>query len=111
MTESEVTTTERQRQAAERRRLQAVERQRQRQLAERRRRHVDATPVELGIVEPVIYTVPEFCRAHRISRSKLYMLINDGQGPQFMTGVGNRRLVTREAAAKWRAERSQRTAD
>ena len=47
------------------------------------------------------YTIAEFCEAHRISRSKLYQLFDEGHGPRTMN-VGTRRLITEEAAADWR---------
>ena len=47
------------------------------------------------------YTVPEFCQAERISRSKLYMLWAEGKGPRFFN-VGTRRLISHEARTEWR---------
>jgi hypothetical protein len=51
--------------------------------------------------QQAVYTVPEFCEAHRIIRSTLYNLWDLGQGPRVMR-VGKRRLITQEAAAEWR---------
>jgi hypothetical protein len=51
--------------------------------------------------ERAAYTVSEFCAAHRISRSKLYELWASGNGPRFIS-VGNKRIITLEAAAEWR---------
>ena len=62
------------------------------------------TPVEQGVVEPLVYTVQEFAKAHRLSRSKVYELLKQGLGPRFMTGVGERKLITREDAAAWRSQ-------
>ena len=47
-------------------------------------------------------TVEEFCRDHRISRSKLYDLWHTGTGPRVMK-IGTKNLITNEAAAEWRA--------
>jgi predicted DNA-binding transcriptional regulator AlpA len=55
-------------------------------------------------LEPVIYTIATFCEAHRISRSTFYNLVRDGIAPRFFK-LGPSVRITREAAAKWRAER------
>lgn len=44
-----------------------------------------------------------FCRAHDISRALLYRLWAEGKGPDRIK-VGNRTLITREAAARWRSQ-------
>ena len=51
---------------------------------------------------PVIYTVNEFCTAHRVSRSGLYKLWREGAGPR-VKRVGTKILISAEAAAEWRA--------
>ena len=51
--------------------------------------------------QPALYTIPEFIKAHRISRGKFYQLMKDGEGPDLME-VGARRFVTFEAAQRWR---------
>ena len=56
-------------------------------------------PVRQG--ERAVFTVAEFCDAHRISRAKLYQLWQEGIGPRVMR-VGNKVLITVEAAADWR---------
>jgi hypothetical protein len=48
-----------------------------------------------------VYTVEEFCDAHRISRSRFYALLRDGRGPRVMR-VDSRIRISREAAADWR---------
>jgi hypothetical protein len=59
-------------------------------------------------LDPPVYDVPEFCHAHRISRSTLYALWHEGLGPKFFkAGVAIR--ISREAAATWRAEREAAT--
>ena len=49
-----------------------------------------------------VFSVPEFCRRHRISVQLFYKL--KGQMPATFN-VGSRVLISREAAARWRAER------
>ena len=46
------------------------------------------------------YTVNQFTVALNISRSTLYSLWRDGQGPKFIK-VGNRTLIPRESATQW----------
>ncbi len=48
------------------------------------------------------YTIPEFCDAYSISRSKFYEILKAGFGPRIMK-VGRRTLISVEAAEKWRA--------
>ena len=55
------------------------------------------------VISPVVYTVAEFCSAHKISRSKLYQLWRTGIGPRSME-VGARNLLTAEAACAWRRQ-------
>lgn len=50
------------------------------------------------------YTILEFCQRHGISRSAFYNACKAGQGPRLMR-VGNRVMVSREAAEAWRRER------
>jgi predicted DNA-binding transcriptional regulator AlpA len=52
-------------------------------------------------LDPAVYTVPDFCKEHRISRSYLYRLWSEGRGPR-RTKVGRRTLISGEAAAEWR---------
>jgi predicted DNA-binding transcriptional regulator AlpA len=61
---------------------------------------------------PAIFTVPEFCLAHRISRTALYKLWGEGNGPrriQIGTGRSSKVLISAEAAADWRREREAAT--
>ncbi len=55
------------------------------------------------VMAPVIFTVAEFCSAHRISRSKLYQLWRSGIGPRSIK-VGSKNLITAEAASEWRRQ-------
>jgi hypothetical protein len=50
------------------------------------------------------YSLTEFCQRHRISLQLFYKLVTQGQAPATFR-VGTRVLVSREAAARWRAER------
>jgi hypothetical protein len=34
-----------------------------------------------GVIDPPCYDLTEFCETHKISRSMLYMLWNEGKGP------------------------------
>lgn len=49
-----------------------------------------------------LYGVASFCEAHQISRGLLYKLWSERKG-QRAVKIGRRRLITREAAADWRA--------
>lgn len=52
-------------------------------------------------LDPVIYSVAQFCAAHHISRSKFYLLIGAGEAPARIR-VGRRVLISDEAAQAWR---------
>jgi hypothetical protein len=51
------------------------------------------------------FSIPEFCRAHGISVAFYYELRKENLTPDEMK-VKNRRIISIEAAAKWRAERT-----
>jgi hypothetical protein len=51
------------------------------------------------------FSIQEFCDAHRISRAHYYNLRQRGQAPD-EARVGDRVIITMEAAARWRAERT-----
>lgn len=55
-------------------------------------------------VERAAFGVDEFCKAHGICRSNFYALVNAGEGPRIFK-AGTRTLVSKEAAADWRAAR------
>lgn len=59
-------------------------------------------------MNPQAYTVAEFCKAYRLSRSALYDLWDSGEGPAYYK-VGRRRFVSQEAAVKWQREREAAT--
>ena len=46
------------------------------------------------------YTVDEFCRAERMSRSMVYKLWSQGHGPRFYS-VGTVRRITEEMRREW----------
>jgi hypothetical protein len=52
------------------------------------------------------YTMNEFCRAFRVSRSGLYDLWKAGKGPRRMQ-VASKTLISVEAARDWRMECEQ----
>jgi predicted DNA-binding transcriptional regulator AlpA len=53
---------------------------------------------------PAMYSVADFCRLHGISRAFFYKLRKQRKMPPICK-VGNRSLITAEAAADWRRER------
>lgn len=57
-----------------------------------------------GARDTECFTIKEFCAAHRIGLNTYYKLRKAGKGPVEMH-VGKKALVTREAAARWRAAR------
>ena len=67
------------------------------------------SPARGGGPAPAVFTIPEFCAAHRLSRSKLYQLWAAGAGPRKMS-IGTKILITVEAAADWRREREATSA-
>jgi hypothetical protein len=58
---------------------------------------------DVPAMAPVVYTVTEFCVAHKISRSKLYQLWRSGMGPRAVK-IGSKNLITAEAACEWRRQ-------
>ena len=65
-------------------------------------------PRARGPLPQMAFTVPEFCRSHRISVSKYYELKKLGLGPDEMQ-IDRRIIITVESAAKWRRNRSLKT--
>jgi hypothetical protein len=51
------------------------------------------------------FTIPEFCEAHRISRTFFYELQRRGLGPDVAELLG-KKIITHESAAKWRKART-----
>jgi len=55
------------------------------------------------------FSPDQFCQRHGISRASLYRAIKEGRGPRTFK-VGTRTLISREAAAEWRARLGAETA-
>ena len=51
------------------------------------------------------FTIPDFCRAHKISRNAFYELRKQGRAPAMMRLSKRRVVISPEAAEKWRRER------
>jgi hypothetical protein len=65
-------------------------------------------PDKHAVVDPDAFSVPEFCRRNGISLAMFY------KRPDLMPAtfsVGKRRLVSKESAARWRAEREAAAAN
>jgi len=58
--------------------------------------------------ESLAYSIRTFCRLHGISERHYFRLKREGSSPAEMK-LGNRVLISREAAARWRAEREAET--
>jgi hypothetical protein len=54
--------------------------------------------------EALAFSIREFCKLHAISERFYFQLKADGRGPDEIK-LGHRVLISREAAARWRAER------
>lgn len=59
---------------------------------------------------PAAYTIPEFCKAYRLSRSQYYIMKLAGIGPVEMHLGGKKRLISFDAAAEWQRQREGRPA-
>ena len=57
----------------------------------------------------MMYSVIEFCQAHRISRGTFYKLLGEGLGPTAVK-IGRRTLISSEAAQEWRRRMEQEAA-
>lgn len=56
-------------------------------------------------MEKLAFSVDEFCLSHGgLCRASFYNMIRQGRGPKIMK-VGNRTMISAEAAAEWRRER------
>jgi hypothetical protein len=53
------------------------------------------------------FSVAQFCKRHGISVTMFYKLRQQGQAPDLLH-VGDRVLVTRESAARWRKNRTRK---
>lgn len=54
-------------------------------------------------------TIPEFCKAHRLSESMYYKLRNAGLGPREMRAM-RKVTISVEAAQDWRRARERKAA-
>lgn len=54
-------------------------------------------------LDRAVFSVNEFCEAHRICRATFYALLKSGDGPSVMK-IGRRTLITVEAARDWRKQ-------
>jgi hypothetical protein len=52
------------------------------------------------------FTILEFCDQHRISRAQYYKLQKLGQGPDEARASNRTVIITAEAAARWREQRT-----
>jgi hypothetical protein len=64
---------------------------------------IPVADVPVIVMAPVVFTVAEFCSAHKISRSKLYQLWHSGIGPRSIK-IGSKNLITADAACEWRRQ-------
>ena len=64
-------------------------------------------PMPRGPPPRAAFTIPECCEAHRFSQAKYYEMKREGWGPVEMS-VGRRRLISYEAAERWRRAREAR---
>ena len=55
------------------------------------------------------FSIEQFCSDHNIAKGTFYNLQKEGIGPDTFT-VGRRRLISKEAAARWRQKMEQQTA-
>ncbi|UWU94404.1 hypothetical protein [Bradyrhizobium sp. CB1015] len=60
-------------------------------------------------IEPMAYSIKQFCEAHNISVDTYFRMQRAASGPVTMK-VGGRTLISVEAAAAWRRERETGTA-
>ena len=55
------------------------------------------------------FDVNTFCSAHKISRGMFYKLLKQNKGPR-ISKIGDRTLISKKAAADWRANLEIQTA-
>ena len=68
-----------------------------------KRQRMDDIPAQAMSVE-------QFSAAHNINRDTFYKLLKQGLGPECMK-LGKRRLISFEAASRWRARREAANAE
>jgi len=82
---------------------EAIASQQQRQKPKKKRRKPRPVPA----AERAASTREEFCRSHRISRSKYYEIKKRGEGPDEMI-VDGKHLISNESAARWRKQQERK---
>ncbi len=63
-------------------------------------------PIRGPPIDPLAYSIRQFCQAHSISVDSYFRMQRAGLGPVTMK-VGHRTLISVEAAAAWRRERER----
>ena len=84
-----------------------LEQQQKKQQQHRPKKKTRRKPRPVPAAERAASTREEFCRSHRISRSKYYELNKEGRTPDEMV-VDGRHLVSNEAAARWRKQQERK---
>jgi hypothetical protein len=84
-----------------------LEQQQKKQQQHRPKKKKRRKPRPVPAAERAASTREEFCRSHRISRSKYYELKKEGRTPDEMV-VDGRHLVSNEAAARWRKQQERK---
>jgi hypothetical protein len=70
----------------------------------------EITGRKIGTTEPDAFSIAEFCQRHGISIAMYYkMRAQEPTSVPREIHLGTRRLISREAAADWRAERERQT--
>jgi hypothetical protein len=72
------------------------------------KRGVKTAPIRGPPIERAAYSIDEFAAAHGLSVAMYFKLRNLGLGPDEMR-VGRRRLISFEAAERWRRQREKAT--
>jgi hypothetical protein len=76
-----------------------------------KRRHSNQPPHPSAAFSDLdAFSIEQFCWRHSISRSLFYLLLKTGEGPDLMR-IGNRVLISRESAARWRKAREEAAAE
>jgi hypothetical protein len=71
----------------------------------------EITGRKIGATEADAFSIAEFCQRHGISIAMYYkMRAQDPKSVPREIHIGTRRLISKEAAADWRAERERETA-
>ena len=60
-------------------------------------------------MDPLVYTIAEFQRAHRLGHSKFYTLRKEGLAPRVVE-IGGKKVIYGEDAAAWRRKMAELSA-